>query len=641
MTDQNKNKTNTLFSVRPLFQWLAVFALMLSAGLIAYQNGLLTLLGYEATTINANLPATTPSIASLASNAPDPVKISIAQETSNLALPKRNIELTTEKALAAKAAIKRNDFSTAAQITGDVLAHSKLLNWRFYPFNDFMRYFFNETDYGYLEYLDKWVAQEPKSALAHLLRAQWYYSIGQGIRGYDFSSKVADTHLQTYEDYLQNSDKDILAAIHLNAENPYSYFMYLNSISRMGDSPETEQAFQLGINKFPTYYALYRARLKSLTPKWGGSPQAMYAFTSKYADKAKEHSPLKMLYLQLYNYMVDAASIACSSDKERDKCVGEVMAKLIKPRMADDINTALELYNKTDPYQFALEINSILLSLAETSGADHFSGSILQLASDRMGSQLQLVDNNSGHNNYLLDQVAAKSWEDINHYENAEKKYQEALLDIKNTRFPNEEEQFIALADIYLNFASMYFDNAKYAKAIVYQNAAIAMGGGRFDKSLSCGSYFNLKYYTDAIQACSARIESGADMHAYWWRAASYMSSNQADAALTDFKKVADSESSYRESAVINLSAIYAQKQDYPQMLSVFKSHPFLLDEEQTTDHNQLMIGFNNRCYAYMQLGELQKALDDCTSSLKYGNLPDAFQKQQTLVKMLKEKNTH
>jgi hypothetical protein len=36
-----------------------------------------------------------------------------------------------------------------------------------------------------------------------------------------------------------------------------------------------------------------------------------------------------------------------------------------------------------------------------------------------------------------------------------------------------------------------------------------------------------------------------------------------------------------------------------------------------------------------MELGELRNALDDCTKSLTYGSIPDAFQKQQELVKRL------
>jgi hypothetical protein len=52
------------------------------------------------------------------------------------------------------------------------------------------------------------------------------------------------------------------------------------------------------------------------------------------------------------------------------------------------------------------------------------------------------------------------------------------------------------------------------------------------------------------------------------------------------------------------------------------------------------MIAYNNRCFAYMKLGELNKALDDCTMSLKYGRLPDALQKQQELQKLLSAQTT-
>jgi hypothetical protein len=41
-----------------------------------------------------------------------------------------------------------------------------------------------------------------------------------------------------------------------------------------------------------------------------------------------------------------------------------------------------------------------------------------------------------------------------------------------------------------------------------------------------------------------------------------------------------------------------------------------------------------------MKLGELHKALDDCTTSLRYGRMPDALQKQQELQKRLREQTT-
>lgn len=64
------------------------------------------------------------------------------------------------------------------------------------------------------------------------------------------------------------------------------------------------------------------------------------------------------------------------------------------------------------------------------------------------------------------------------------------------------------------------------------------------------------------------------------------------------------------------------------------KKNSFLFDEGEQ-DNDTLAISFNNRCYARMQLGKLQEALEDCNASLKYGSLPDAYHKQQALVKKL------
>jgi len=36
-----------------------------------------------------------------------------------------------------------------------------------------------------------------------------------------------------------------------------------------------------------------------------------------------------------------------------------------------------------------------------------------------------------------------------------------------------------------------------------------------------------------------------------------------------------------------------------------------------------------------MELGELEKALNDCTTFLKYDHIPDAFHKQQELMRRM------
>jgi hypothetical protein len=82
------------------------------------------------------------------------------------------------------------------------------------------------------------------------------------------------------------------------------------------------------------------------------------------------------------------------------------------------------------------------------------------------------------------------------------------------------------------------------------------------------------------------------------------------------------------------MSFDYGQKADYAGQLASMNAHAFLFDSE-IQPAEDLAPAYNNRCFAYMKLGELQKALDDCTLSLKYGRIPDALHKQQELLKLL------
>jgi tetratricopeptide (TPR) repeat protein len=108
----------------------------------------------------------------------------------------------------------------------------------------------------------------------------------------------------------------------------------------------------------------------------------------------------------------------------------------------------------------------------------------------------------------------------------------------------------------------------------------------------------------------------------------------QWDAATADFQLVADSESDFRTEAAIDWAYVVFKKGDFAGALAVMDAHPFMFDEAHQQPEN-LAMAFNNRCYVYKKMGELQKALDDCTTSLKYGKLPDALQKQQELLKQI------
>jgi len=110
----------------------------------------------------------------------------------------------------------------------------------------------------------------------------------------------------------------------------------------------------------------------------------------------------------------------------------------------------------------------------------------------------------------------------------------------------------------------------------------------------------------------------------------------QRDAAAADLKVIANSENAhFRTTALISLSVYYADRHEFRTMIDLLDAHPYAFDET-AQKRADLAVVYNNRCYAYMQLGELHKALDDCTASLKFGSLPDAYHKQQELISRLK-----
>lgn len=103
--------------------------------------------------------------------------------------------------------------------------------------------------------------------------------------------------------------------------------------------------------------------------------------------------------------------------------------------------------------------------------------------------------------------------------------------------------------------------------------------------------------------------------------------------ALAEYGIVTDSANNFfRGEAAIEMSVIHGVKRDFSGELASLDSHPYLFDASlQAPD--DLAVSYNNRCYAYMKLGRFHKALADCTTSLKYGRIPDAVAKGLRLMK--------
>jgi tetratricopeptide (TPR) repeat protein len=136
------------------------------------------------------------------------------------------------------------------------------------------------------------------------------------------------------------------------------------------------------------------------------------------------------------------------------------------------------------------------------------------------------------------------------------------------------------------------------------------------------------------VQSCSDAISSTDNAYARYWRGEAYNQSGRPQQALADLTNVAEADNYFSPYAAVDMTMIYFNHNDNQGAVRVLNKYTFLYDPYRT-EKSQVAVAYNNRCYAYMQLGFLKKALDDCTQSLKYGSIPDAFRKEQELMRQL------
>lgn len=142
-----------------------------------------------------------------------------------------------------------------------------------------------------------------------------------------------------------------------------------------------------------------------------------------------------------------------------------------------------------------------------------------------------------------------------------------------------------------------------------------------------------------AIANTKAIEDQPSDMTSRYWRGVIYRGQGRIDEALRDLTDVAGFQSNARTSAVLAMSMIYFKGNDEKAALDVLNKYEFIYDPNMSSKAD-VAVSYNNRCYAYMQLGDFNEALKDCTASLKFGSLPDAYSKQQELLQRLKSGET-
>ncbi len=579
----------------------------------------------------------------------DPMPKSIRARAEKLAGSNRMTERMKEKSLEVRGDIKKGDFKAADKIITDVFKKTKMGLWYFSPYMELIPDIGDANDPDYEAKLMTWQEQDPKNATPHLLHAIYLAEVGWAKRGNHTINKTQEESMRVFSAYLAKADDEINTAIKLDPENPGSYYIKLDNLAGSeGNSPATEAAFQEGIAKFPNFYSLYSRRLSSLVPKWGGSVQDMHLFTRKYAGNAAAYSSLKLLYLELYTNLADAAGFNCSDvdgKKAWQGCFVAVMQQIITPEVKSGIKAGLELYGHVDEAQYNDAVYSQLADVLPWVSYDRDAAGIIQQAAEVTNSDNQMNETDPGHNDFIMDLLTADGWELTGNYNNALIKDKEALHDLERAPFPTESKKAQNIAHILVLAGNNYSRLSQFEDALVYYTAAEMIEPGSSLPHTICYNYFKLGHFAVAVKECTKAIQETDSIESRLWRGYSYKAIGDIKAAMADFLAVSDSDWSVRESRAsaayeyLALNAMTAKpgKDDERAAkvaLDFLEKHAYLFDELGETEKH-VSIAYNDRCYAYMHLRQYQQALDDCNKSLTFFNLPDAVVKRRQLLKLL------
>src|ERR1700722_17676591 len=124
----------------------------------------------------------------------------VAERTAELHIKPKTAATPSDLALEAAVAIKSGNYARAEQISDEVLAHRRLQNWRFYPFNAFLGSVARGDDPVLLAHWYTWLKQYPKSSVAYLIRVAYYREAAWAARGNDVARNVPARLMTQFED---------------------------------------------------------------------------------------------------------------------------------------------------------------------------------------------------------------------------------------------------------------------------------------------------------------------------------------------------------------------------------------------------------------------------------------------------------
>jgi len=320
-------------------------------------------------------------------------------------------------AMKVTSAIEHGRFGRANRALERSLKQTSMNGWYYAPFAAFIEDIPLPGNAHFREQLDRWVRQDANAPMPYLVRAVYYFRTGWRVRGNRFANVVEPAHMQAFSDDMQQALQDLGKAMHLGGDNPYTAGLVLEILQAHGDSP------------------------------------------------------LKMLYLDLYDALLNTATVHCYQPKQKigARCVRQTMQQLVTAGLDRHVYRLLNSYDKVDKADFSSRVEGLIGGMIGYQGGQRYSSAILQLAAQAMHSDTRLVADDTGHNNYVIDMsVVYGRTHDLHHMLSELRRYH-YLYDAKH-----ESDNNMAIAYNNRCYAEMHL--GKLRAALKDCNASLRYG---------------------------------------------------------------------------------------------------------------------------------------------------------------------
>ena len=166
------------------------------------------------------------------------------------------------------------------------------------------------NDSALLASIDAWIAARPRSAHARVARASYLFDAAWRRRGTAYIADTPEENIRGMAELAQRAILDVVAAIRIDSTHLVAYEVAIGVTKLAGSHELAAQLMTRGFAMNRGSFALPRAFMSMLWPRWGGSEAAMIAFGEQVARDSAINPRLATLRGAVYESRANDSSLA-------------------------------------------------------------------------------------------------------------------------------------------------------------------------------------------------------------------------------------------------------------------------------------------------------------------------------------------